>query len=249
MYQDYCNFIQSIIDSNDLTNFKYNPNYNCIVEHLNEELGNEYLKLLVTIFKEDDIIRFCDLNDSVGNPRKYNYTHNGISFSGSPSSLRYLYHAHLILTYLKKVGNLKPNLIELGGGYGGLILALNYLQYRYNVLIQSYKIIDLKNPTLLQRMYLNNFRLSFPFETEDASSFGSEINQNKNNFLISNYAFSEFDPDTQQKYIENNLFEKVDHGFLIWNDKPVFNFGKIYRSEPENPQTDVFRETNLYVYF
>ena len=99
MYNNYYNYVKSIIDNNDLSSFKSNKYYNAILEHVSKDLGYEYIKLLRNEFNlsDADIIDFCNLNDKIGTPHLCNV----FELNVSPSSLRYIYHSHLILSYMK----------------------------------------------------------------------------------------------------------------------------------------------------
>jgi hypothetical protein len=51
--------------------------------------------------------------------------------------------------------------------------------------------------------------------------------------------------DLQKQYIAT-LFPKVSHGFMAWNNIPLYNFGFETKSETEVPLTG---PVNKYVYF
>ena len=145
MYNTYSTYVNALCTSNNLAGFKSNPNYTYILEHVSKNQGEEYLKCILSLTKitTDEIIKFCALNDAIGNPKKEKY--DNLIISVSPTSLRYIFHSHLILTYMKKINNLKVDIIELGGGYGGLCLSLYHFSHKYGIHINSYKICDLSN--------------------------------------------------------------------------------------------------------
>jgi hypothetical protein len=132
----------------------------------------------------------------------------------------------------------------VGGGYGGLCLALYYFSKKYNIHINSYSIIDLKEPLVLQKLYLSKLLTETSVEFIDSSTFGAHI-EKENMFLVSNYCFSEIPDEFQKKYIQN-LFPKVSHGFMAWNFIKTYDFGFSFREEQESPKTDTF---NKYIYF
>ena len=241
IYINYSNYIKEICDNNDLKDFKSNENYISILEHTTKELGEEYIKLLINNAKlrVKEIVGFSLLNDKIGNPNKDNYFFGNFS----SSNFRYLYHSYLILKYLKKLNLNKIKIVEIGGGYGGLCLSINYLKNNFNIDIEKYYIIDLEQPIRLQKKYLDLHNINNT-EFIDSSSFGENI-KDSDLFLISNYAFSEISDDLQKKYI-NLLFPKVKNGFMCWNSIDLYNFGFDYISEEENPLT---YHNNKYVYF
>jgi hypothetical protein len=251
-YSNYCTTIAKVVQEQDLSSFKSHPHYQEILEHVNQKLGQDYLNLLTRVLDEHTISNFCTLNDCVGSPVKYPIG----SYLCSPTSLRYLYHAHLVLTHIKKVNDINNeqhqqniDIVEIGGGYGGLCLAMNMLQSLYNVQITSYKIIDLDEPLQLQKMYLDKFNLTFPVQFHHARYYGSDVDDHdrKDLFLIANYSFSEFSKEIQNEYL-THLFPKVSHGFLTWNCTKLYDIGKKVKIEEEVPQTN-FNGTNYYVYF
>lgn len=247
IYDAYSNYVSSICDDNNLCGFKSNPNYSYVLEHVTKYLGEKYLKSIMSLtnITNDEIVKFCILNDSVGNPNKVNYDSYNLHISMSPTSLRYIYHAHLILTHMKAIGNLNADIIEVGGGYGGLCLSLHHFAPKYGININSYKICDLSNIIRLQKMYLNKVNAMLNVEFVDASSFGRNIDC-ENMFLISNYCFSEISKENRDSY-EKILFPRISHGFMAWNCIPVYNFGFSMRVEPEISNTS--DDTLKYIYF
>lgn len=233
-YDTYNNFIGSL---NDVSNFKNDYRYTYVLEHVSQEQGNEYYKLLkYECNLTDNIIwEFCELNDSIGNPNKYVINGKNVS----PTSLRYLYHAYTAITYFGQ-----PNLkiVELGCGYGGLCLAINYLSSFLNVTIESYDLIDLDNAIRIQKIYLKNFQLKFTPVFHSSSTYGKDTS---GNLLISSYCFSEIDKEHQVKYLEV-LFPKLSKGFITWNHIPLYDIGKNVTSIVEKPLTG---PGNLFVFF
>lgn len=222
-----------------LDDFKSHPKYTPMLEHVSPDQGIQYFNLLKSHMTHADISEFCKLNDAIGNPNRHIIPELSMRVSGT--SLRYLFHAWIILTN-------RPDsspIIELGCGYGGLCLAIDFLSKKLNRTIPSYTCIDLDAPLSLQKRYLSNFDLSFPVQFVASSTYGSGI-EGSDNFLVSSYCFSEISDMYQKKYIET-LFPKVSHGFIAWNNIPLYDFGKPgIRSEPERPMTG---PVNLFVYF
>jgi hypothetical protein len=243
-YDTYSNYVGSIIDTNNLTGFKSNPKYVYMLEHVSTKYGREYLECILsqTSITMDEIIAFCALNDSVGNPNKVEYKEHHIS--ASPTNLRYIFHAHLILTHMKAIGCVNADVVEVGGGYGGLCISVHHFASKYGVQITSYRICDLTNIIRLQKLYISSVMPALNIEFADASSFGANIDCT-NMFLISNYCFSEISKENQASYI-THLFPKIAHGFIAWNNIPMYDFGFEKKVEPEVPNTG---KMNKYVYF
>jgi len=241
-YNRYTNYVSEICDNNDLTSFKQNHNYQYMLEHVNYEQGLKYLNCIRcnSSISEDSIKSFCALNDSIGNPSKLSYG----SLSCSPSSLRYIYHAHLILKHFQSFNLPSYKLIELGGGYGGLCLAIHQFAPDYNISIESYTIVDLPSPLRLQQKYLSFMPIQSKLSFVNSETFGKDISDS-GLFLISNYCFSEISAEFQRNYIKN-LFPKVSHGFMAWNMINTYAFGFDFKEEDEDPKTGQY---NKYVYF
>ena len=144
IYNNYQSFLQKNID---IHNFKSNNTYQQILEHVTTDYGNKYLDLILDEFPQIDfsiLHKFCIINDLYGKPIKYNFIKNNHKINCSPTSLRYIYHALIILKYLKTT-NCK-NIVEVGCGYGGLCLAINYFMNIFDIEITNYHIIDLEEP-------------------------------------------------------------------------------------------------------
>ena len=216
-----------------------------MLEHVQYKSGIEYLNLIkkTTRISMNDLIGFCSKNDSIGGPTLHTFAFG----DASPTSLRYLYHAHLILTHFQqKARKGEPiDIVEVGGGYGGLCLAISSVAHLYDVKIRTYSIVDLPTISRFQRMYLSHFTLNFPVEFYTSERFGADVS-GSGLFLISNYCFSELSAGLQAQYIAN-LFPKVSHGFIAWNEIPVYEFGKVCDVEDEVPATG--GPMNKYVRF
>ena len=248
LYKQYIDYITTFInlDKNEWT-FKSNPNYTYMLEHVDVNQGNEYLFNIKNKFNEfynnnkQYLIDLSNKNDLYGKTIKYNIE----SFNTcSPTNLRYILHSLLILTYINECGLKDMDLIEIGGGYGGLCFYINKLSKLFNININSYTIFDLPEALSLQSKYLN------ALDINNINFCGiNNINNIKNNsFLISNYAFSEISLDLQKEYTNKLLNPYVSHGFIAWNNIDVYNLidNKKIVKEIEYPLTG---KKNFYVRF
>lgn len=242
-YVEYQKFIEHAITKDNMDGFKSNSVYNGILEHVSSRQGLQYLQEIEKRFALPihKIRSFCALNDRVGTPSRVSYADD---LTVSPTSLRYIFHALLILEHVQKKGISSVKIVEVGCGYGGLVLAINFFAKYMNVVIDSYDMIDLPEPLLLQKKYLAHFDLDFPIYFHSAETYGAGL-QGTQYYLISNYCFSEITHEYQTKYIET-LFPKVEHGFMTWNHIDVYNFGKKIEVEDEYPLTGA---KNKYVRF
>lgn len=223
-YTDYTNFIESFIQ-NDVNswNFKSNPIYCNILEHVDKEYGDRYLFEIKTKFQpfynnyKNYFTEICHINDLYGKTRRYEF--DDFTYC-SPSNLRYIMHSLLVLTYMTECKLNNIDIIEIGGGYGGLCFFMHKLSPIFNININSYSIFDLTSAMRLQKKYLEKLNINGINYIEL-----SEVkNLNKNSFLISNYAFSEISLDLQKEYTDKVLNPYVSHGFLCWNVELFYKF-------------------------
>jgi len=168
---------------------------------------------------------YANICDSVGNPHVHHFPELKLTFS--TTCIRYLYHAIQIL-------KMNPNLpiVEIGGGYGGLALAINYVSAIRNITVPVYIIIDLPNVQQLQEYYLNHFSLSFPVFFSSTYEVPC--------FLVSNYALAEMGQTNRDNYIRDFVFPYVQEGFLLWNSNSSYSFldeKYVYTVEEESPKT------------
>ena len=264
MYQSYLNYVRNISSNNIKTiNFKSNKEYNGILEHVSRDLGLKYLNLIENEFYNIDfknISEFIEINDHYGNPIKYNYNFKDNILFCSPSSLRYIYHSLVILEHYKNTEC--KNIVEVGCGYGGLCLAINYFSKLLNINIINYNILDLPEVCNLINCYLhvNKDNIQTNVSIFPCNSFGNEIKDDKL-FFISNYCYTEID-ESLNSFYSKILLPKTTNGFIVWQNGgnkgayPVNKVKEITGKNPskiieEKPQTDagygIFK--NYFVYF
>jgi hypothetical protein len=239
MYSKYIDFIKTINYQNSKNfNFKNNQEYTDILEHVTNEQGKEYLNLIQSEFTnitEKQIIDYITINDMYGFPNKtiYELKNNRI-ISCSPTSLRYIYHALLILKHYKTTNT--KDIVEVGCGYGGLFLAICFFSKILNIEINKYYFIDLPEVCNLIKHYLilNKDNITIEYEFHESDSIGKNINNN-NLFFVSNYCFTEIDMQYRNNYI-NYLFPKCKNGFVIW--QTIFGYNLQYA-------IDLFKNCNI----
>ena len=206
MYKEY----QAVVNhqltlSPESWNFKSNPTYRNILEHVSKGQALDYLDLSSKRVDLKDFIKLFNKNDLYGRPIK-----EGLGSeigSASPTNARYLYHSLLIKDHYEKFET--KNIVEIGGGYGGLCLFLK------SMVECSYHIFDLPEVMKLQKEYLKVHKLDSKF-----LDFHSEL---PNEFyLISNYCYSEIrDKDIRRKYMD--VIDRAAGGFMLWNGDAMKN--------------------------
>lgn len=182
--------------------FKNNPEYKKILEHVSYDLGGQYLQ--ITLEKYPWLVSYFDQfreNDLVGHPQTFSYSGYG---HFSPTTLRYIKTAGDLV---ERFGDLKnKHIVEIGGGYGGLCKILSTLGFA------SYTLIDLPECNELSRRYLNSLGVENVFFIDSTSDYRGQ----NYDLVISNYAFSEMDTHEQDRYIEK-IIKNVPNGYMVVN--------------------------------
>lgn len=195
--------------SRNLKNFKRDSRLTTIFEHASYQIGLEYHKLIskqnVDLFSNQGLFD----GDEIGNPEIFDY----YGLNTSPNTLQYI---GVLSNLIDHFGKLKEwNIIEIGGGYGG---QCQVIQSQFEV--ESYTIIDLPEPSKLQKAYLSKFNV--------VKSCVTEIPSGEWDLVISNYALSEIKDPLQSEYIEK-ICDRSKHGYITCNI-PIISLtqGKTY---------------------
>ncbi len=242
IYSRFESFVRKCIEARNIATIKYHDDFRYMLEHVSRSTGEAYLKLLEqTPISKERIRQFCAANDAIGCPKQESLSIGRYS----PTSVRYLYHAHLALTHFQRFASAAVSIVEVGGGYGGLCAAISFIRDLYTVKIDSYSIVDLPTIGQLQKMMLEHWTLGFPVSFHSADTFGATV-EGSGLYLISNYCFSELPRELQEKY-RATLFPRVAHGFLAWNMIPVYPLG--YPSQAAEPEQPLTGTGNQYVRF
>ena len=193
--RDYFEVCEEIIsDENLFSNFKQNPKYTPILEHVDYDLGWKYFNIICSDYGNDLLKKIMDLipvfkrNDLYGNPLKYNYPIFG---DISPTTLRYI---KTLMDIISRGVDLNgKDVVEIGGGYGGQALIL----YSYFPDIKSYTILDLESAAKLQTKYMALHSVS-----NFVATSLDQYQEKPFDFVMSNYAFSELKKQMQDQYLE-----------------------------------------------
>ena len=206
--------------------FKSHPAYRHVLEHVSYEEGQQYLDEVEIDYKDklDEIKE----NDALGTPVTCSYDGVGTI---SPTTVRYLKNTSDIVN---KFGTSFDSIVEIGGGYGGLCKVMSSF-----VKFENYLLIDLEECNMLSRKYLSNFDLpTMSYQAE-------EIVDVEDNFdlLISNYALSECNRETQMMYIER-FVKNSDKFYLMHNNFHADNGNMSYEEF-----IDVMSDTHEIEYY
>ena len=180
--------------------FKSHPAYRHVLEHVSYEEGKQYLDEIEIDYKDklDEIKE----NDALGTP--VTCTYDGVG-TISPTTVRYLKNTSDIVT---KFGTSFNSIVEIGGGYGGLCKVLSSF-----VDFEQYLLLDLEECNMLSRKYLSHFDLpTMSYQAEEIVEV-----EDRFDLLISNYALSECNRETQMMYIER-FVKNSDKFYLMHNN-------------------------------
>lgn len=200
VYKRFCKLATT--DNSVFATFKSHPDYVQMLEHVSQEQGFEYLKIIEDrnprLFKNLDKFR---KNDDIGNPNKYEYRGVGLI---SPTTLRYMKILGDMIEIYDTLEN--ETIIEVGGGYGGQCKIISdEFAYKNYTIIDLPEVVGLINRCLL----INNVPNAKAITLE-------ELDGNEWGLFISNYAFTELPSELQRVYIER-VIKKCTHGYIICN--------------------------------
>jgi hypothetical protein len=229
-----------------------------VLEHVTYEQGMEYISCIKRDFPEitfQQITESAFINDKFGTPKQYTFMFNkNHPIKCSPTSLRYIYHALVILKHYKAL-NHGNDMVEIGCGYGGLFLFICYFSKVLNIHIHHYSFIDLPEICKFITKYISMHEdIYIQYSVHSALEYGKDIDSN-NLFLISNYCFTEISEEHRHNYLYH-LFPKVTNGFILWQtvfNLPIGNVNILNKEkitfQEESPQTATPQFKNYFVYF
>ncbi len=200
-YPQFC--MQAASNQHVFFEFKRAPIYQCIVETVTNQQGQEYLDVIIN--KYPDTVPLLDKlreNDLIGNPITHNYGNYG---SFSATNLRYIKTACDLKHLFPDISQM--HIVEIGGGFGGLCKVLSQMGG-----FASYTIIDLPEANALAEKYLSTLGVDNVhfIDNTDLSQIGAY------DLVISNYAFSEIDRGEQQSYLDS-VIKCTPNGYMIMN--------------------------------
>jgi hypothetical protein len=199
--------LKAVEDPYYFQNFRSLPEYGPILECGFEGESAQYLLKNGSpqILEKLELFRKLDL---FGNPVTNNITGVG-RFSGT--TLRYI----VIASQITKFFNLPPNpkIAEIGAGFGGQCYILSQI-----IPFSNYFIYDLPQVELL----IEKMMKTLSVEHVSLMKLHDPLPEEKIDLLISNYAFSECDRQTQLDYFERVL-EKADRGYILFNQLHGFD--------------------------
>lgn len=258
-HTDYTNnsvALNAVTDDNAFYQFKRNPMFTTILEHVNYNQGIQYINYIKTVCKSYNI-DFENLwwnkyieNDILGNPITHNYKEqlgnirDLNTYDISPTTLRYICFGLQLFNVINSTGKKQISVIEIGGGYGGQCKILSDICLQFNINIRKYTIIDLEHVSKLQNKYLQMLNVDNFVTISNTNCIG--LLDNEYDLFISNYALGEFDTEVQNFYIDNVL-SKCSKSFITWNTYPINPKLKNINIVEEVPQTGHVEFPNIII--
>lgn len=195
-----------VTDDSKFKNFKQDSRYKIILEHISKEESD----LFISEMKNSESLTKKQLkefkeNDLNGNPELHEYEFFG---KMSPSTIRYIKNTLDIFNF---VGDKEiKNIVEIGGGYGGLCKTMNVL-FDYD----NYVLIDLPEVNALSKKYTDQFS---KLEGKVSQLSLNELDRIEDiDLVISNYAFSECSQPAQMKYY-NDVVANSKYFYMVYNN-------------------------------
>ena len=244
-FQKFC----SLINDNNINYFRSNNYFKSIVENVNIYFGNQYFKLIKQNYSQylsDVDWDIIEKLANIGNPEKISIDLITKKITITPTILRYILFTFNILNHIKNNTEIKElNIIEIGGGFAFQPILLYKFSNLFDIKINRYTIIDLKEVCNLQNTFIKKCNEINPntFHNLNSVTYNDINNVSEYNFVISNYALGELNTYWQNTYVDN-IISKINHGYFCWNFSPAnpnihsYFTNKDIIKEEENPQTN-----------
>jgi len=190
-------------DNRVFENFRRNPVYNEILEHVSEEQGKAYLELISRDPEMFGAMARFRTNDDFGNPRTFEYSSVG---SISPSTLRYVKVLADLKAHFKTLDHF--DICEIGVGYGGQCRIINAWFKP-----ATYTLVDIPPALALARRYLEKYTIPSALSCRAMN----ELAHQDCDLVISNYAFTELPRSLQDVYLEKVILRSA-RGYMTYNE-------------------------------
>lgn len=204
----YLEVCAKAVSSEEIFNkFKGEVAYRGIVTGVSELQGRQYfdkLKKSNSYFLSEEVLQKAKFADSIGSPVKFVYGDIG---EISPTTLRYLNVMHELTKEFGKLNNFK--VIEIGCGYGEQCQLINQFCE-----IQDYTVVD--EPIVLSLVGKYIGRLGQPIPRMTSCHEVKQLQSEEYDLVISNYAYSELNKDTQDVYFEK-FVSRSRRGYMTYN--------------------------------
>jgi hypothetical protein len=206
---DELGYLKSVKDAvaneDTLINFRADPEYQQVLEHVTVSLGEKYLDVITSKYNVQPESVFAELYklSEFGRPPVHDFSGIG---PVSPTILRYVKVAYDLNELFGDLSKLRIG--EIGVGFGGQAAVLNRLFG-----VKDFVAFDLPEVLALCEIFLSRTDSGLKPKLVD----GRKPTPTEVNLVVSNYAFSELARAVQDEYLENVIL-KAESGYITWND-------------------------------
>ena len=174
-----------------------------VLDHVSIEQGYQYIKEISNLHSwTREFTQALKKIDSLGKPKRYKFKCFG---TFSPTLLRYLKVYLELNESFKSLDNL--DIVEIGVGFGGQASVINILSKP-----RSYTLYDIPPVLALSKRFMRELGIIGNLNFND----GVSPARIESDLVISNYAFSELNPEIQDLYL-NNVILNSKRGYITWN--------------------------------
>jgi hypothetical protein len=202
----YLKSVRDAVESEDsLVNFRSDPDYQQVLEHVPITLGQKYLDVIISEYNSEPELVFAGLSklSEFGRPPVHHFSGIG---SVSPTILRYVKVAYELNKLFGDLSTLRIG--EIGVGFGGQAAVLNKLFG-----VKEFVAFDLPEVLSLFEIFLSRTDSHLtPRLVDGRKPVPVEVD-----LVVSNYAFSELVRSVQDAYLENVIL-RAKAGYITWNN-------------------------------
>ena len=234
---------EAVNSSDSFNTFKLDRRFTTILEHTAVDNSHQFMNQIISTYT--DYVKLIDWglvkqNDILGSAYIVEYPQLASvvtldDYLFSPSTVAYVFKALDILNHIQKCKLNSVDILEIGAGYGGQCKMVIDMANLFNIKINSYTLVDLYWPNMLQKKYLEelgyskNINFIYYENLLDGEALPSF------NYLISVYALGEFTKETQQFYIDKMI--NFSNHYIVWNTPDIHEKFLLSDVEEESPRT------------
>lgn len=197
--------INAVANEDTLMNFRADPEYQQVLEHVSVSLGEKYLDLITSKYNAQPESVFAEISklSEFGRPPVHDFSGIG---PVSPTILRYVKVAYDLNNLFGDLSKLRIG--EIGVGFGGQAAVLSRLFG-----VKDFVAFDLPEVLALCEIFLSRTDSGLKPKLVD----GRKPTPTEVDLAVSNYAFSELVRAVQDEYLESVIL-RAKSGYITWNN-------------------------------
>ena len=234
---------EAVNSSDSFNTFKLDRRFTTILEHTAVDNSHQFMNQIISTYT--DYVKLIDWglvkqNDILGSAYIVEYPQLASvvtldDYLFSPSTVAYVFKALDILNHIQKCKLNSVDILEIGAGYGSQCKMVIDMANLFNLKINSYTLVDLYWPNMLQKKYLEELGYSKNINFISYENLLDGETLPSFNYLISVYALGEFTKETQQFYIDK-MIDFSNH-YIVWNTTDIHEKFLLSDIEEESPRT------------